>query len=75
MAIGKLISYFAGLAILYFLFRLVWVSSFKAEQRTNEIGIRKVLGTSAANIVALLSQDFLKLVLLSNIIAWWARLN
>ena len=44
--------------------------AFTAEQRTKEIGIRKVLGASVANITALLSGDFLKLVVLANLIAW-----
>lgn len=55
------------------LFALV---AFTAEQRTKEIGIRKVLGASAVNIVNLLSLDFLKLVFVSILlaipIAWWA---
>jgi putative ABC transport system permease protein len=41
-----------------------------AEQRTKEIGIRKVLGATVANIVGLLSKDFVKLVLLANLVAW-----
>jgi putative ABC transport system permease protein len=50
--------------------------TFAAEQRTKEIGIRKVLGASVANIVQLLSKDLMKLVLLSAVVAfpvaWWA---
>jgi len=41
-----------------------------AEQRTKEIGIRKVLGATAPNIVALLSKEFTKWVLVANVIAW-----
>ena len=76
MTIGKLINYFAGLAIFISCLGLFGLALFTAEQRTKEIGIRKVLGASVTNIVALLSQDFLKLVLLANFlawpIAWWA---
>lgn len=43
---------------------------FVAAQKTKEIGIRKILGATVANIVVLLSKDFVKLVLISNIIAW-----
>ncbi len=49
---------------------------FTAEQRTKEIGIRKVLGASPTGIVQMLSTDFIKLVLLASVIAfpiaWWA---
>jgi putative ABC transport system permease protein len=43
---------------------------FTTTQRTKEIGIRKVLGASVVSIISLLSRDFLKLVLLANILAW-----
>jgi putative ABC transport system permease protein len=46
------------------------LASFFTEQRTKEIGIRKVLGASATSVVNLLSRDFLKLVVLANLIAW-----
>jgi putative ABC transport system permease protein len=46
------------------------MSSFTAEQRTKEIGIRKVLGASVFGVVVLLAKDFLKLVLIANILAW-----
>ena len=79
MTIGKLISYFAGLAIFISCLGLFGLALFTAEQRTKEIGIRKVLGASVTNIVAILSKDFLKLVLLANVIAWpiawWAMHN
>jgi putative ABC transport system permease protein len=50
--------------------------SFIAEQRTKEIGIRKILGATITNIATLLSKDFIKLVMLAifiaSPIAWWA---
>jgi putative ABC transport system permease protein len=55
---------------------LFGLTAFTAEQRTKEIGVRKVLGASVGSIVALLSKDFLKLVLIAIVIAspvgWWA---
>ncbi|PIQ21983.1 MAG: hypothetical protein COW65_05750 [Cytophagales bacterium CG18_big_fil_WC_8_21_14_2_50_42_9] len=68
--IGKLANYFAGIAIVISCLGLFGLALFTAEQRTKEIGIRKVLGASVGGIVAMLSQDFLKLVLVANIIAW-----
>lgn len=74
--IGKLITYFALLAILISCLGLFGLATYTAEQRTKEIGVRKVLGASVASIVALLSKDFLKLVLIAIIIAspiaWYA---
>ena len=55
---------------------LFGLATFSAEQRVKEIGVRKVLGASVANLASLLSKDFLKLVLIANgiafPIAWWA---
>jgi len=55
---------------------LFGLATYSAEQRTKEIGIRKVLGASVVNLASLLSKDFLKLVLIANGIAfpvaWWA---
>ena len=67
--IGKLSSYFAILAVLISCLGLFGMASFVAEQRTKEIGIRKVLGASVANLWRLLSTEFIVLVLLSCIIA------
>lgn len=62
---GTVILYFSILAIFVSCLGLFGLATFTAEQRTKEIGIRKVLGASIAGITALLSSDFLKLVLLA----------
>ena len=67
--IGKLASYFAILAIFISCLGLFGMASFVAEQRTKEIGIRKVLGASTVNLWNLLSREFVLLVLVSCIIA------
>ena len=67
--IGKLSSYFAILAIFISCLGLFGMASFVAEQRTKEIGIRKVLGASVVNLWRLLSAEFVVLVILSCIIA------
>ncbi|OKL42099.1 ABC transporter permease [Pontibacter flavimaris] len=66
---GQLTKYFAGIAIFISCLGLFGLALFTAEQRTKEIGVRKVLGASVASIVYLLSKDFLKLVLIANLIA------
>jgi putative ABC transport system permease protein len=75
---GQLLNVFAVLAIFVACLGLLGLASFTAEQRTKEIGVRKVLGASAANIVGLLSEDFLKLVLLAFVLALpiaWLAMN
>jgi ABC-type antimicrobial peptide transport system permease subunit len=67
--IGNLASVFAGLAIFISCLGLFGLAAFMAEQRTKEIGIRKVLGAGLFTLWGLLSKDFLKLVALSLIIA------
>ncbi len=67
--IGKLASYFAILAIFISCLGLFGMASFVAEQRTKEIGIRKVLGASVVNLWQLLSKEFVLLVIFSCIIA------
>jgi putative ABC transport system permease protein len=57
---------------------LFGLAAFAAEQRTKEIGVRKVLGASVAGVIGLLSKDFVKLVLIANLIAWpiaWYAMN
>ena len=74
--LASVVSYFTAIAILISCLGLFGLATFSAEQRTKEIGVRKVLGASVAGIVTLLSKDFLKLVALSIVIAspiaWWA---
>jgi len=74
--LASLFSYFSILAIIISCLGLLGISAFASVQRTKEIGIRKVLGATENNIIIMLSKDFVKLVLLANIIAfpvsWWA---
>ena len=65
-----LIQLFAILAILIACLGLFGLASFTAEQRTKEIGIRKVLGASVPGVVFLLSKEFSKWVLIANLVAW-----
>ncbi len=67
--LSSIVSYFTIVAILISCLGLFGLATFSAEQRTKEIGVRKVLGASVGNIVALLSKDFLKLVILAVVIA------
>ena len=69
LRVGKIFGASATLAIFVACLGLLGLAAFIAEQRTKEIGVRKVLGASAGNIVYLLSKDFTKLVLLATIIA------
>lgn len=67
--VGQLVSLFAALAILVACFGLFGLAAFATLQRTKEVGIRKVLGASVPNLIALLARDFLSLVVLAIILA------
>ncbi len=77
--IGTLASLFAFLAIFITCLGLFGLATFTAEQRTKEIGIRKVMGASTSSIVSLLSKDFTRLVIIGFVIAapisWWVMNN
>lgn len=66
---SNLLLVFTLLAVFLALLGLFGLTAFAAEQRTKEIGIRKVLGASLANLVALLSKDFIKLIIIAFVIA------
>jgi len=68
--IGRIIRTFSIIAILIACMGLFGLADFAAQRRTKEIGIRKVMGATASNIILLLSTDFTKWVLLANILAW-----
>ena len=80
--LAKIFGIFAGLAVLIACLGLFALTAFTAEQRTKEIGIRKVLGASVTSIVMMLSKDFGKLVVIAFILAaplawygidWWLK--
>jgi putative ABC transport system permease protein len=73
---GRILNIFAVLTILVACLGLFGLATYTAEQRTKEIGIRKVLGASVSQVTNMLSKEFLKLVLIACVIAfplsWWA---
>ena len=77
--VGKLSGYFAFLGIFICCLGLLGLAMFTAEQRTKEIGIRKVLGASVVSLFTLLSKEFILLVVIAMAIAtplaWWAMYN
>ncbi|GAB3917708.1 ABC transporter permease [Larkinella terrae] len=74
--IGTILGIFSGLTIFVACLGLLGLAVFTAEQRTKEIGVRKVLGASIGSIVGLLSREFVKLVLIAIVlaspVAWYA---
>lgn len=74
--VSEIVGVLAGLAILVSCLGLFGLASYSAKRRVKEIGVRKVLGASVAGIVTLLSKDFIKLVIISILIAspiaWYA---
>ena len=73
---GNILNIFSVLIILVACLGLFGLVTYTAEQRTKEIGIRKVLGASVSQVTQMLSKEFLKLVLIASLIAfpvaWWA---
>ncbi len=67
---GSMFLYLTILAIIISSMGLYGLASYTAEQRTKEIGVRKVLGASVGQIMNMLNKDFMKLVLIANIFAW-----
>jgi len=76
VTLSNIINSFTLMAILISCLGLFGLAAFSAEQRTKEIGIRKVLGASVFNLTSLLSKDFIRLVMIAIVIAtpisWWA---
>lgn len=78
MQVSEIVGALASLAIIISCLGLFGLASYSAERRIKEIGIRKVLGATVQNVVTMLSRDFIKLVLISNLVAWpiaWYALN
>lgn len=77
--VGQLAGIFTGLTIFVSCLGFLGLTSFMAEQRAKEIGVRKVLGATIFNLWGMLSKDFVLLVGLSCVlavpIAWYALLN
>ncbi|ANH81465.1 hypothetical protein A8C56_11165 [Niabella ginsenosidivorans] len=77
--LGVIANIFGGIAIFLSCLGLLGLSAFAAEQRTKEIGVRKVLGADVLGLTALLSREFLVLVLISFVVAapvsWWCMHN
>ncbi len=75
---SKLFAIFAVIAIVIACLGIFALASYAAEERTKEIGVRKVLGASVGNVFNLLSKEFVRLVVIANFIAWpfaWLAMN
>jgi len=75
---SKLFTIFAVIAIIIACLGIFALASYAAEERTKEIGIRKVLGASVGNVFNLLSKEFVRLVVIANLVAWpfaWFAMN
>lgn len=76
--LGKLFNILAVLAILISCLGLYGLAAYTTEQRTKEIGIRKVLGASVINLIGMLTKEFSRWVIIANVIAWpvaWYFMN
>jgi putative ABC transport system permease protein len=70
MRLSRLFTIFTGIAIFIACLGLFGLASFTVEQRTKEIGIRKILGASLSGIVIILSKEYVKWIVLANVLAW-----
>ncbi len=68
--LGQSLTYFSAILIFVACLGLIGLSSYTTEQKTKEIGIRKVLGASAGNILSLLGKKYIRWLVLASIIAW-----
>jgi len=68
--VGNIMTILMGIVLIVTCLGLLGLAVFITEQKTKEIGIRKVLGASISQIIALLSKDFLKWIIIANVIAW-----
>jgi putative ABC transport system permease protein len=68
--VGKIFRYFTILTVLIACLGLFGLASFTAEQRTKELGIRKILGAKVSGLIFLLVKEFAKWVLIANLVAW-----
>jgi putative ABC transport system permease protein len=68
--LGEIFTFFTTLAIFIACLGIFGLAAFNAEQRTKEIGIRKVVGASVRSIVGLLSIRYIKLIIIANLLAW-----
>jgi putative ABC transport system permease protein len=68
--LGMIFTVFTSLAIFIACLGLLGLATFKAEQATKEIGIRKVMGATVGDMVLMINKDFLKLVITANLLAW-----